>query len=378
MNAYDVGIVGLGTMGSLTAMELAKRGQRVIGWDAFAPPHDSGSHSGDTRIFRVAYAEHPDYVPLAIRAGELWDGLGDRLGAKLLNRSGMLTIGASDDPFLVGIRESARLHQLKIDSLSAQEVRKNFPAFTPTAADIGLWEATAGWLDVNACLSRSLARAQDLGARIELRQRILGWKCDTEGVVVQAEEQTIRVQKLIVTAGAWSGGILKELGLPLTVKRKVLAWFLPEKLDWFQPDKLPVFAFAPNVFYGFPYFEGKGVKLAIHHGGQALPDPSAPIDPPSASDLNEIAEAAHKFLSGRLQLLTAKTCLYTMTPDEHFIVDQHPNWPNIVFAAGFSGHGFKFAPVVAEALCDLVLENRVSPHFDFLSLRNRSWRPKSG
>jgi monomeric sarcosine oxidase len=383
MVAYDVGIIGLGTMGSLTALELARRGQKVIGFDTFAPPHDQGSHTGDTRIFRTAYAEHPDYVPLALRAGELWDRLGEELDATLLNRTGMLTMGEPQDPFLAGIRRSATLHQLAIETLSASEIRRRFPALAPPEEFVGMLETTAGWVDVNESLKRSLAKSGELGVRIELLTRVSGWERDGRDTVVRTQNQSVRVGKLVVTAGSWVGSMLKSLALPLTIRRKVLAWFAPERPEWLRPEVLPVFAFAPNLFYGFPNIRDQGVKVAEHMGGQEVENPASPVAEPDKADLEPLVKATLSFLPGVAdsrsgsapRLLSAKTCLYTMTPDEHFIIDQHPLQENIFLAAGFSGHGFKFAPVVAEALSDLVLEGKTSLPVDFLSLRYRNWRP---
>jgi monomeric sarcosine oxidase len=377
MAVYDVAIIGLGTMGSLTALELTKRGQKVIGFDSFAPPHDRGSHSGDTRIFRTAYAEHPDYVPLALRAGTLWEQLGEELEASLLNRIGMLTMGEEADPFLTGIRGSAALHRLAIETLSAGEIRQQFPALCPPEAAVGILEKTAGWLDVNASLHGAFARSRALGARLELQTPVIGWEQRNGDILVRTREQTARAGKLMVTAGSWSGTILSDLQLALAVRRKVVAWFAAGRPELFRPEILPVFAFTPNLFYGFPNTGGRGVKVAEHFGGEPVLDPASPVAAPGEADLRPLTNAAARFLpaladpkSGETpRLLAAKTCLYTMTPDEHFVIDKHPWHENVFFAAGFSGHGFKFAPVVAEILSDLALEGRTTLPVEFLRLK---------
>ena len=377
MAVYDVAVIGLGAMGSLTALELTKRGQKVIGFDSFSPPHDRGSHSGDTRIFRTAYSEHPDYVPLALRAGMLWERLGEELEASLLNRIGMLTMGEETDPFLIGIRGSAALHQLTIETLSAAEIRKEFPALYPSEAFVGILEKAAGWVDVNASLQSAIARSRSLGACLEIQTPVLAWEQHDGDILVRTKEQTARAKKLILTAGAWSGAILSDLHLALTIRRKVVAWFVPGQPELFRPEMLPVFAFTPNFFYGFPNIGGRGVKVAEHLGGEPVLDLASPVAPPGEADLRLLTDAARRFLPGLAgpkvggapRLLAAKTCLYTLTPDEHFVIDQHPWHENVFFAAGFSGHGFKFAPVVAEILSDLALEGRTTLPVEFLRLK---------
>jgi monomeric sarcosine oxidase len=377
MAVYDVAVIGLGTMGSLTALELTKRGQKVIGFDSFSPPHDRGSHSGDTRIFRTAYSEHPNYVPLALRAGTLWERLGEELEASLLNRIGMLTMGEETDPFLTGIRGSAALHQLPIETLSAAEIRKQFPALYPSEAFVGILEKAAGWVDVNASLQSAIARSRSLGACLEIETQVFAWEQHDGDIVVRTKERTARAKKLIVTAGAWSGTILSDLHLALTIRRKVVAWFVPGQPELFRPEMLPVFAFTPNLFYGFPNIGDRGVKVAEHHGGEPVLDLASPVAPPGEEDLRLLTDAATRFLPALAgpkvgeapRLLAAKTCLYTLTPDEHFVIDQHPWHENVFFAAGFSGHGFKFAPVVAEILSDLALEGRTTLPVEFLRLK---------
>jgi monomeric sarcosine oxidase len=380
MNRYDAGIIGLGTMGSLTALALVKRGRKVIGFDSFGPPHDRGSHSGDTRIFRTAYAEHPNYVPLAVRAGELWDQLSEEFQSPLLSRTGMLTMGEASNSFLAGIRASAHIHRLPIETLSAVQIREHFPALAPSDEFVGILERTAGWIDVNEALQQVLTRARSLGAELEVQTPVSSWEFRKREFQVRTKTDSWRVEKLIVTAGPWAGSILKDLNLPLTVRRKVLAWFRPALPELFLPEALPVFAFAPNLFYGFPEIKHQGVKVSEHAGGRDVADLKKPADDPDETDLGPLIQAARRFLPGLVgydttkqpTLLKAKTCFYTMTPDEHFIIDQHPSYQNLWFAAGFSGHGFKFAPVVAQALSELALEGKTSLPVEFLRLKRLS------
>ena len=379
MKSYDVAILGLGTMGSFTALQLARRQVSVVGLDQFAPPHHQGSHSGETRVFRIAYYEHPDYVPLARRSGLLWDGLSQEFETTLLTRSGMLSMGQEESELISGIRKSSRLHGLDIETLSATEIRSQFLALQPPDDFVGLLEKTAGWIDAGASIRLGLKRARVLGAELTLDNPVLGWESDGGQVKVKTHRDNLIARKLLITAGAWANQMLGDLGLPFTVRRKVIAWFDPLKPEQFQEGNIPIFAFAPNLFYGFPNIGGRGVKIGEHLGGNLIRDLSLPVMPPSAEDLDSLVQAASKVVPSLigpwqghdLRLLRAMTCLYTMTPDQHFIIDQHPRHENVFFAAGFSGHGFKFAPVIAEVLADLALEGETALPIDFLRLRGR-------
>jgi monomeric sarcosine oxidase len=373
---YDVAIIGLGTMGSFAAVELAKRGLTVAAFDQFTPPHGRGSHSGGTRIFRLAYPEGTGYVPMAQLAGEMWEQVEKEFDTKLLYRSGVLYMGLPDGPFLSEVRESALTHHLRVETLSTSEVRYRYPAFEIPEEYAGLLDVQAGWLDVDASIASSHAHARRLGVDIFCEQRVKGWEAASGEVRVHLENATVTASSLIITAGAWAGELLRSLQLPLRVKRKVLAWFDPLSPELFSPDRLPVFAFADNFAYGFPSVPGLGVKLAEHTTGSYLASADDPVAPPGPVDLDPLAAIAAKYMprlagdyeQARSRLRHSATCLYTMTPDDDFIVDRHPEFANVVFAAGFSGHGFKFAPLIAVALADLLQQGKTSLPVDFLSL----------
>lgn len=376
---YEVAVLGLGTMGSFTCLELARRKVSVVGVDPFDPPHERGSHTGDTRVFRIAYAEHPDYVPLGKRASYLWEQIGSETGATLLHRTGMLTMGLRGSALISGIERSAEIHGLPIEILSAAEIPERFPAFDPPPDDVGVFEREAGWVDVNASIRLALRRAEQLGAELRRNCTVVGWENDGKCFVVRTAQGSFSAQRLIVVAGAWAGRLLSDLKLPLAVQRKVLAWFDPLRPEYFAEGSFPVFAVAPNFLYGFPN-TGGGVKLSIHwEEGMQLANPTAAVAPPTPEDWVPILEAAAKIMPGlagrppgdRSRFIRAKTCLYTMTPDEHFIIDRHPEFGNLHFAAGFSGHGFKFAPAIGEALADLALGEKTSSPVEFLRLRGR-------
>jgi sarcosine oxidase len=378
VKTFDAAVVGLGTMGTFACREFARLGQRVVGFDQFDPPHDRGSHTGDTRVFRTVYAEHPDYVPLAERAGALWDELGAEEGATFLHRIGMLSIGEPDSSLIAGIRASAAAHDLRVHRLSPDEVHARFPAFKLPVGWDALFEPAAGWIDVDASLRAGLRQAERWGAELHRKVRLQDWQWTGNAFELATDHGSYSATHLVITVGAWAGRILHALNLPLTVVRKLLVWVEPKRPEYFTPDQFPVFASAREFFYGFPNLHDRGVKLAIHWtGGEPAADPDSGQSQPDREDILPVLEAAAKLLpslAGALpdafsRVTRTKTCFYTMTPDEHFIIDRHPHIGNLLFAAGFSGHGFKFAPAIGEALVHMALRGTSSLPMEFLGLK---------
>jgi sarcosine oxidase len=378
VTTFDAAVVGLGTMGSFACREFARRGHSVIGLDRFAPPHERGSHTGATRVFRTAYAEHPDYVPLALRAGVLWDQLGADAGTTYLHRTGLLSVGEPESSLIAGTRASASLHHVGIHDLLQDQVRSRFPAFHIPERWHAVFEPAAGWIDVDASLRFALEQAGRAGAELRRNTRLEDWQWTGDVFELRTSTGSLRARRLVVTAGAWAGRILADLNLPLTVVRKVLVWLRPRRPELFTPDRFPVFASAGHFFYGFPDLHGAGVKLAIHWSPTSVrADPDVLQEAPHEDEIRPVLGAAADLFPDLARglpeafdrVLMTKTCFYTMTPDEHFIVDRHPRLGNLVFAAGFSGHGFKFAPAIGESLVDLALHAQSNLPIDFLSLK---------
>jgi len=374
--SYDAAVIGLGSMGSFACCELARRGLRVAGFDRFVPPHGRGSHSGDTRIFRTAYAEHPDYVPLALRASGLWDEYAAIGGVQLLTRCGMLSVGHRDGSLISGILRSSALHGLETVQLTPAQIRRTFPAFAPDEEHVGVFEPKAGWIDANAAIETALRLATRHGATLLLDDPVLQWSCHGTHFEVTTASGTLTAERLVITAGAWTTQLLQQLGLPLQIQRRVLTWIDPLDPALFRPGALPVFAFSEGFLYGFPAINELGVKLAVHwKPAQTVLNPSEPIAEANLDDATVPLAIAAKLvprLAGPLpqalqRLKQMKTCLYVMSHDEHFFVDRHPQWPGLAFAAGFSGHGFKFAPAIGEALANLATTGVAKLPIGFLS-----------
>jgi len=358
MNAmtHDVIILGLGAMGSAAAFELARRGRRVLGLEQFGFGHDRGSAHGATRIIRKAYFEHPDYVPLLRRAYERWYDLEQRTGRHLFTECGCLSLGTPASELIAGVRQAAAEHRLPVEDLAHAELARRFPVFRLPADHVGVLERDAGFLHVEDCVQAHLDAARALGADLREHTPALAWRATDAAVTVTTAGETFAAAKLVIAAGAWAGQALMELGLPLTVRRKLLFWLATQDDARFRRDVFPTYlAETPaGFYYGFPVVDGHGHKLARHDGGDLVPDPTAverSVAPGEDADVRAFAQAHLPAAAGSVR--QAKVCLYTLTPDQHFILDTHPRHANVAIAAGFSGHGFKFASAVGEVLADL-------------------------
>jgi sarcosine oxidase len=356
---YDVIVLGLGAMGSAAAQHLARRGQRVLGLDQFTPPHEDGSSHGGSRIIRQAYFEHPDYVPLVLRAYELWHELEGEIDSRLIHTTGGLVLGNEDGVLVRHTVASACQHRIPIEVLEPADIARRFPAFQPLPGDLGVLEHLAGYLVPEDCIRAQLISAANAGAELHFEEKVLSWSAESNRVEVRTARDSYASGHLIITAGPWASELLCSR-FPLRVTRQVTAWIQPRSgIEPFLPGRFPVFiAEDPNggfANYGFPAIDGPdgGIKVAIH-GSQTVCTPRTVDRAVHDEDLRRIIDA----LSTRIpaidgQVLRGKTCLYTMTPDEHFIIGQHLEYPSCKMACGFSGHGFKFAPVVGEILADL-------------------------
>lgn len=354
----DAIVVGLGSMGAAAAYHLAARGAKVLGLDRFTPPHERGAHAGGSRIIRMAYAEGAEYVPLLRRAYELWRELESASGTELLVPTGGLMLGLPDSSTVVGALGSARAYGLAHEMLDAGQVRRLFPQFTPADGEVALYEEVAGLVRPEQAIETHLRLASRAGAELRYGVPVIGWEADRQGVVVQTADGRHEADHLVLCPGAWAPELLADLAVPFVVQRRVQHyWRAPAKE--YGPARFPIWMwdYAPGrVAYGLPTVDGSGAKAALHHGDQ----PADPHVGAGEATADEIA-AMREWLAGRLPglagggWLDAKPCLYTLTPDEHFVLGRHPRHDTVSVAGGFSGHGFKFAPVVGEVLADLAL-----------------------
>jgi sarcosine oxidase len=357
---YDVIVAGLGGMGSAAAYHLAGRGKRVLGLERFAPAHDKGSSHGQSRIIRQAYFEDPSYVPLLLRAYELWGQLERETGEDLMTLTGGLMIGPPESRPFTGSKATADEYGLPYEVLDAAELKRRYPVFEPTEDTVALFEEKAGFVRPEAAVGAHLKRAAAMGADLRFGEEILTWEPTASGVRVGTASGAYEAERLVVTAGAWAPKLLADLGLPLEVTRQILFWLNPVGgLDPFLAERFPIFIWEPedgNTFYSIPAHDGPdgGVKVAFFRADGTPADPDAVDREVHDHEVDFIRSYLARYvpaLDGGL--LYAKTCMYTNTPDEHFVISTHPDHPQVAIAAGFSGHGFKFCGVVGEILADL-------------------------
>ena len=361
MPAADVIVVGLGAMGSAAAWQLARRGRSVLGFDRFSPPHTMGSSHGRSRIIREAYFEHPAYVPLLRRAYECWARLEQESDRKLLRRTGGLMAGPESGLLFAGARRSAVEHGVPHEVLTAGEIHRRFPGFTPPEDTLGLLEVRAGMLWPEGCVEAALTVARRHGAELRTDEPVTSWQADGDGVAVTSASGTHRAARLILSAGPWMPSLLGARGRALQVERQLFHWFEPARNpEMFHPDRCPVavWEYAPDRIFATQPDVGDGMKAGIHHEGE-MTEPDRVRRDPTAEDESVMRRLVERYLpdaAGRVR--EARVCLYTNTPDHHFLIDFHPEHRQVIIASPCSGHGFKFASVIGEILADLATEGR--------------------
>ncbi len=369
---FDCLVLGTGGVGSAALYHLARRGARVLGIDRFPPGHDRGSSHGHTRVIRLAYFEHADYVPLLQRAYELWEALMAERQAPFYVQTGILEMGPPDGTIVPGVLDAARQHALEVEHLSAAEIHYRFPGVRAPEAWTGVYEARAGYLLVEECVRAHADAAVAHGAALHVGEEVQGWDTEGDHLVVRTDRATYRTAHLVVTAGAWAPQMLASLGVELTVVRKPLLWYRTTTSAYRVESGFPVWAFETPAgdIYGFPEIADQGLKLAEHSGGLPVADPLDVQRDLLAVDRPPVDACVRAHFPGvSTECLRHVVCMYTTSPDGHFLIDRHPDNPRISFVAGLSGHGFKFASVLGEIMADLALEDGTAHPIAFLGLR---------
>lgn len=370
MTVYDVIVLGAGGVGSAATYHLARRGARVLALDRFPAGHDRGSSHGETRIIRQAYFEHPDYVPLLLRAYELWAELEQQTDERLFHQVGLLQAGPADGVVVPGVLRSAKQHGLSVDEFDSTESMRRFPGFRIPPDLKVVFEPKAGYLRVEQCVRTHLAAAARLGAELQLDATIQTWTTDAEGYRVETSRGSYFAKQLVVTAGPWAVSLLNGIRVPMRVLRKHLHWFDVNDHHLHLDGGCPTFLFElpHGVFYGFPRIDDYGIKVAEHSGGTEVVNPLDDDRSPEPLDQQRVRDFLASWIPGAaLQPKRHAVCFYTMTPDEHFLVDRHPEYPGVVFTAGLSGHGFKFTSVLGQIMADMTLDKRTALPIEFLN-----------
>ena len=381
MQAPPVIVIGLGGIGSATLAALARRGVRVLGLDRLHPPHQQGSSHGGSRIIRAAYFEHPDYVPLAREAFHGWERLESETGRRCLHRCGVLLVGGPNSEVLRESRSAAVRHGIQTDEIDRGDLLRRWPMFDVPRDHRGLYEPDAGIVVPETGIEAHLEVARRHGADIRTGMKVESIEDDGDQVRVTCHGARLEASRVIVTVGAWTRGLLPELAsVSLEPQRKAIVWC--RAVEGREQDvdsaRMPAWLIddearnGDGAYYGIPSHPGQigptGVKIGFH-------GPGLPVDP---DDLGgepgpEVQVRFHREVSGHFPGLfatphAASSCLYTMSTDQHFVIDRLPGRPRVVVAAGFSGHGYKFAPALGERIADLGLGGDVPRDVDFLGL----------
>jgi sarcosine oxidase len=370
---YDVAVVGLGGMGSAILAHCAERRASVIGLEQFAPAHDLGSSHGKTRMIRKAYFEDPAYVPLVLRAYELWPKLERATNQEILRITGLLSVGEETSEIIRGTLRAASEHDLPVESVSRREVKARYPTLKLGNDEIALFEPDAGVLDPERAIRAHLQLAETLGAKMRFGVVMESWHATGKGFEIRLSDGThVSASKLVLALGPWFKETLESLGVRILVQRNLQAWFSPGTHAYDVPG-FPAFLLErqglPAPLYGFPDC-GDGIKAAFHCLGDFTDAKQIEREVNRARDVEPIARALEQWMPGAAQVFReAKPCLYTLTSDKHFVIDQHPAHANLILCGGFSGHGFKFAPVIGEIGAELALDGGSRHEIKFLSLR---------
>lgn len=370
---FDTIVIGVGGMGSAAVYHLAKRGRRVLGIEQFAIPHDRGSSHGLTRIIRLAYFEHPSYVPLLRRAYALWMELGREAGEALLHTTGSLDIDAAGEhgQLCTGSRQACELHGLPHEVLTGVELRRRFPGYALPDGASAVFQPDGGYLLSERAIVAHGALAQRAGAVLRTGERVLACEDRGHAVRIVTDQQVYEADSVVVTAGAWSGGLVPDLAHVAVPERQVVGWFAPLVPALFEPERFPVFNMRveEGTFYGIPMAGLPGLKVGRWHHLHETTDADALARACTPRDEAVLRQCITRYFpqaAGATLALAA--CLFTNSPDEHFIIDRHPTQPRVWMAAGFSGHGYKFCSVVGEILADLAESGRTAHAIDMFAL----------
>jgi sarcosine oxidase len=370
---FDAIVIGLGGMGSAALHQLARRGLNVLGLEQFTVPHVFGSSHGLTRLIRLAYFESPRYVPLLRRAYELWAELEQDAGEQLLYQTGSIDAGWESSRTVQGSLAACREHSLPFELLDAAAANRRWPAYALEPGMVALFQPQGGFLVPEACIRACVRRALEHGGTVREHEQVVSWAPVAGGVEVRTASAVHRAARLVITAGPWARRLVPMLRNAAVPERQVVMWTAVEDEAIFQPDRCPVFNLQASQdlserYYGFPVHGRPGFKMGKYHHRRERGDPEALRRATDAEDEEMLRAGVRRFFPrANGPTLATETCLFTNTPDEHFILDRHPAAGHVAIAAGFSGHGFKFCSVVGEIMADLVTDGR--SRFDLTMFR---------
>jgi sarcosine oxidase len=337
-----------------------------------------GSSHGITRIIRLAYYEHPSYVPLLLRAFELWDDLERESERHLLEVTGTIDASGPDEIVFTGALASCEQFGLAHEVLTSAELTARYSGYQLPPGHLALFQPRGGFLLPERCISAHVEGALAAGADIRARERVIGWEPLGDGVRVTTDRGVYQAGSLVLAAGAWMAAVVPVLADLAEPERQVLGWFTPLQPALFAPERFPVFNLMvpEGRYYGFPQYDVPGFKIGLYHHLRERVDPDDFQREADADDEAPLREAtARYFPAANGPTMALRTCMFTNTPDEHFILDVLPEFPQIVVASPCSGHGFKFASVIGEILADLAQNGETRHDIGLLRLSRFAENP---
>lgn len=362
---FDAIVLGAGGMGSAAAYYLSKARQRVLLLEQFELNHQNGSSYGVSRVIRYAY-DRPIYINLMRSAYRLWFALEEEAGEQLYVKTGGIDFSQPDEPSFQKVAASMEEMGIAFDRLTAPEASQRFPQFRFDEGMEVLYQQDAGLLAASKCVYAHTRLAQARGATLVDRTPVTKITVSSNNVEVQTPTETYAAEKIVIAAGSWAKTLLSPLGieLPLKIMPCQLAFFQPDNPEDYQPERFPVFAAHMNGDYGErPYgiasYQDSGVKITAFYGWETVSHPSQVDYTPDDNWIERMRSFSRQYIPGANgPLVSTRRCLYTMTPDKDFIIDRHPEYPQVIFGAGFSGHGFKFTTLVGSILADLAIQGK--------------------
>lgn len=364
---YDAIVIGVGGMGSASVYHLAERGLDVLGIERFDIPHRNGSSHGSTRIFRLVQHERPEYVPLAQRARELWRDLEDATGTTLLYTTGSINAGPPESDTPTNAIRVCESFDLPYEDLTGREVNDRHPGYSLPPDHRAVYQPDGGFLACEECIVAHTDAALAKGATIRAREQVTAWDPHRDGVRVSTTKGTYDADALVIAAGAWTAKLVAHLEQVAVPERRIMAWLQPHEPAHFSPDTFPVFMVdvAEGHYYGFPMYNIPGFKFGRSPDLAEVVDPDQMDQEPTVQE-----EAVHRqfaeryFPRGAGPTTKLQSCMITRTPEQHFILDHHPEYPQVTVAAGFSGNGYKFCSVVGEIMADLATTGDTEHNID--------------
>lgn len=366
----DVAVIGIGTIGSMAMWQLARRGVKVIGFEQFGTGHDRSAAGGESRIFRTAYLEGSEYVPMLHEARKQWRELEEESGHSLLHLNGGLMIGAPDSETIQNVMKSIELHNLEHEYLEYEEAAKRYPQHKLLPGEVMVLDKQAGYIRPEFAVVSAVQRSEALGAIIHRYTEVESIETDGDAVRIRANGQVYKVGQVVITTGPWTKKLLPEQGSPLINRRLIMSFFATTKPEMYTPDKFPIFVRRSKGFdiSGKPTLEGTMVKVMLNHGFDEVTDPDNLNRNITLKDLTQINEAVRELLPDLVpDPIRINAYMDAYSPDEHAIIGRLPGLPKAVVLYGFSGHGFKLAPVMGKIAADLVVDGSTSFNIELFS-----------